>query len=160
MSRGMIAAMDGGGGVVKRYLVQLTAEERERLRGLTRKGKPSARTVRRAQTLWLADEGRTDEQIAAALHAGHATVARTRQRCVEAGLEAALVERERPGAAPKLSPKQQAFTVALACTTPPEGRLRWTMQLLADRLVELEVIPAISDEAIRRLLKQTASSPG
>jgi transposase len=146
--------------MAKRYLVRLEVEERERLRAVTSKGKPSARTVRRAQTLLLADEGWTDEQIAAALHAGLATVARTRQRCVEEGLEAALTERPRPGAAPKLTPKQQAFTVALACTKPPEGRLRWTMQLLADRLVELEVIPDISDESIRRLLKKTRSSPG
>jgi transposase len=146
--------------VAKRYRVSLTDEERARLRALTRKGKTSARTVRRAQTLLLADEGQTDEAIAAALHSGLSTVARTRQRFVEEGLAAALVDRPRPGAAPKLGPKQQAFVVALACTTPPEGRLRWTMQLLADRLVELEVIPAISDEAIRRLLKKGASSPG
>jgi hypothetical protein len=79
---------------------------------------------------------------------------------VEESLDAALVDRPRPGAAPKLTPKQQAFTVALACTKPPEGRLRWTMQLLADRLVELAVIPDISDEAVRRLLKKTSSSPG
>jgi transposase len=146
--------------MTKRYVVRLEAEEREQLRALMRRGKPSARTVRRAQTLLLADEGRSDEQIAAALHAGHATVARTRQRFVEEGLDAALTERPRPGAAPKLTPKQQAFVVALACTKPPEGRLRWTMQLLADRLVELEVIPSISDESIRRLLKKTRSSPG
>jgi transposase len=156
----MMAAPDGGGIVAKRYVVKLTDEERDRLRGLTRKGKPSARTVRRAQTLLLADEGRTDEQIAAALHGGLSTAARTRQRFVEEGLDAALVERPRPGAEPKLSPKQQAFTVALACTRPPEGRLRWTMQLLADRLVELEVIPDISDESIRRLLKKGRSSRG
>jgi transposase len=146
--------------MAKRYVVNLEAEEREQLRALTRKGKAAARTVRRAQTLLLADEGRTDQEIAAVLHSGLATVARTRQRCVEEGLAAALTERPRPGPSPKLSPKQQAFTVALACTQPPEGRLRWTMQLLADRLVELEVIPDISDEAIRRLLKKTSSSPG
>ena len=146
--------------MAKRYRVTLTDEERERLRSLTRKGKPAARTVRRAQTLLLADEGQTDEAIGAALHSGLSTVARTRQRFVEGGLEAALVERPRPGPAPKLTPKQQAFVVALACTRPPEGRLRWTMQLLADRLVELEVIPDISDESIRRLLKKTASSRG
>jgi transposase len=146
--------------MAKRYVVNLEAEERDQLRGLTRKGKASARAVRRAQTLLLADEGRTDAEIAAALHSGLATVARTRQRCVEEGLAAALVDHPRPGAAPKLSPKQQAFTVALACTKPPEGRLRWTMQLLADRLIELDVIPDISDEAIRRLLKKTSSSPG
>ena len=146
--------------MAKRYVVNLEPAEREHLRALTRKGKAPARAVRRAQTLLLADEGRTDAEIAAALHSGLATVARTRQRCVEEGLAAALAERPRPGAAPKLSPKQQAFTVALACTKPPEGRLRWTMQLLADRLVELEVIPDISDEAIRRLLKKTNSSLG
>jgi transposase len=146
--------------MAKRYRVTLTDEERERLRTLTRKGKPAARTVRRAQILLLADAGQPDEVITAALHCGLSTVARTRQRCVEESLDAALVDRPRPGAAPKLTPKQQAFTVALACTKPPEGRLRWTMQLLADRLVELEVIPDISDEAIRRLLKTTNSSPG
>jgi len=146
--------------VAKRWLVALADEEREQLRTLTRQGKPAARTVRRAQVLLLADEGQTDEQIAAALHCGLSTVARTRQRFVEEGLEAALVDRPRPGATPKLTPKQRAFVVALACTEPPEGRLRWTMQLLADRLVELEVIPAISDESIRRLLKKGRSSPG
>jgi transposase len=146
--------------MAKRYRVTLTDEERERLRALTRKGKGAARTVRRAQTLLLADEGRTDEAIAAALHSGLSTVARTRQRFVEAGLAAALVDRPRPGAAPKLGPKQQALVVALACTTPPEGRLRWTLQLLADRVVELAIVPDISDEAIRRLLKKGRSSPG
>ena len=130
--------------MAKRWRVRLTDEERDRLRALTRKGKGSARTVRRAQTLLLADEGRTDEAIAAALHSGQSTVARTRQRFVGEGLEAALVDRPRPGAAPKLGPKEQAFVVALACTTPPEGRLRWTMQLLADRVVELRVVPAPS----------------
>lgn len=146
--------------MAKRYVVTLTDEERGRLRALTRQGKPAARTVRRAQILLLADEGTTDEQIAAGLHCGLSTVARTRQRFVDEGLDAALVDRPRPGAAPKLSPKQQAFVVALACTKPPQGHLRWTMQLLADRLVELEVIPNISDESIRRLLKKGASSPG
>ena len=146
--------------MAKRYVVKLTDEERGRLRALTRKGKPAARAVRRARTLLLADEGRTDEQIVAALQSGLSTVARTRQRFVEGGIEAALADRPRPGAAPKLTPKQQAFVVALACTRPPEGRTRWTMQLLADRLVELEVIPDISDEAIRRLLKKTGSVRG
>ena len=146
--------------MLKRWKVTLTDEERGRLRTLTRKGTASARTVRRAQTLLLADEGRTDEAIAAALHSGLSTVARTRQRFVEEGLEAALADRPRPGAAPKLSPKQQAFVVALACTKPPEGRRRWTMQLLADRVVELKVVPAISDEAIRRLLKKGRSNRG
>jgi transposase len=146
--------------MVKRWRVALTDEERERLRALTRQGRLGARTIRRAQILLLANDGRTDEGIAGALHCGLSPVARTRQRFVEESLEAALIDRPRPGAAPKLTPKQQAFVVALACTKPPEGQLRWTMQLLADRVVELEVIPAISDESIRRLLKKGRSSRG
>ena len=146
--------------MVKRYRVALTDEERERLRALTRKGTASARMVRRAQTLLLADEGRTDEAIASALHIGASTVERTRRRCVEEGPDAALTERPRPGARPKLGPKERAFVVALACTRPPEGRKRWTMQLLADRVVELQVVPDITDEAIRLLLKRTSSSRG
>jgi transposase len=141
--------------MAKRYVVNLEVEEREQLRTLTRQGKTAARAVRRAQTLLLADEGRPAAEIAAALHSGLATVARTRPRCVEEGLAAAFAARPRPGAVPKLRPKQQACTVALACTQPPEGRLRWTMQLLADRLVELEVVPDSSDASIRRLLKKT-----
>jgi transposase len=145
---------------MKRYIVDLTDGERVQLRALVSKGTASARKIRRARTLLLAAEDRTDAEIAAGLQIGVATVERTRRRFVEDGLAAALVERERPGATPKLTPKQQAFVVALACTKPPEGRLRWTLQLLADRLVELEVIPAISDESIRRLLKKGHSSPG
>ncbi len=146
--------------MAKRYRVTLTDEERTRLRDLTRKGTASARMVRRARTLLLAAEERTDEDVAAALQIGVATVERTRRRCVEEGVEAALRERPRPGARPKLGPKQQAFVVALACTKPPEGRDRWTMQLLAERVVELQVVPDITDEAIRLLLKSTGSSRG
>ena len=146
--------------MAKRYVVALTEEERARPRDLTRKGTASARMVRRAQTLLLADERRTDEAIAATLHVGVSTVERTRRRCVEEGPDAALTERARPGARPKLGPKERAFVVALACTRPPEGRKRWTMQLLADRIVELQVVPDITDEAIRLLLKRTSSSRG
>ncbi len=146
--------------MAKRYRVNLTDEERERLQGLTRKGTASVRLVRRAQTLLLAAEQRRDEEIAQALHIGVSTIERTRRRFVEEGLEASLRERPRPGARPKLGPKQQAFVVALACTKPPEGRQRWTLQLLADRVVELRIVPDISDEAIRRLLKRTGSSRG
>jgi transposase len=146
--------------MAKRYRVTLTDEERDRLHDLTRKGTASVRMVRRAQTLLLAAEDRIDEEIAKALHIGVSTVERTRRRFVEEGLEASLREHSRPGARPKLGPKQQAYVVALACTKPPEGRERWTMQLLADRVVELQVVPDITDEAIRLLLKRTSSSPG
>ena len=146
--------------MVKRYRVSLADEERERLQRLTRKGTASVRMVRRAQVLLLAAEGRIDEDIASALQIGVSTVERARRRFVEEGLEASLRERPRPGARPKLGPKEQAYVVALACTKPPEGRHRWTMQLLADRVIELQLVPDISDEAIRRLLKRTNSSPG
>lgn len=146
--------------MAKRYRVTLTDEERDRLHDLTRKGKASVRMVRRAQVLLLAAAGRIDEDIASALQIGVSTVERARRRFVEEGLEASLRERPRPGARPKLGPKEQAYVVALACTKPPEGRHRWTMQLLADRVVELQLVPDISDEAIRRLLKRTNSSPG
>jgi transposase len=146
--------------MAKRYRVTLTDEERDRLEGLARKRTASARMVRRAQALLLAAEGKTDEVIAGQLRMGVASLERLRRRFVEEGLEAALRERPRPGARPKLGPKQRAMVVALACTKPPEGRERWTMQLLAERVVELEIVPDITDEAIRRLLKRTSSSPG
>lgn len=146
--------------MAKRYRVTLTDEERQRLDDLTRKGAASVRMVRRAQTLLLAAEERRDADIAAALRIGVSTVERTRRRFVEEGLEASLRERPRPGARPKLGPKEQAFVVALACTKPPEGRRRWTMQMLADRVVELRVVPDITDEAIRLLLKRASSSRG
>nr|CAA9221919.1 hypothetical protein AVDCRST_MAG63-522 [uncultured Armatimonadetes bacterium] len=146
--------------MAKRYRVALTDEERDRLESLTRKGTASVRMVRRARTLLLAAEERRDEDIAAALHIGVATVERTRRRCVEEGVDAALRERPRPGARPKLGPKAQAYVVALACTKPPEGRHRWTLRLLADRVVELELAPDITPEAIRLLLKRTGSSRG
>ena len=142
--------------MVKRYRVTLSDEERDRLGGLSRKRTASVRMVRRAQALLLAAAGKTDEVIAEQLRMGVATLERLRRRFVEEGLEASLRERPRPGARPKLGPKEQAFVVALACTKPPEGRHRWTMQMLADRVVELQFVPDITDEAIRRLLKRTA----
>ena len=138
----------------------MSDDERDQLASLSRKRTASMRMVRRAQALLLAAAGRTDEVIAEQLRMGVATLERLRRRFVEEGLEASLRERPRPGARPKLGPKQQAFVVALACTKPPEGRERWTMQLLADRVVELQIVPDITDEAIRRLLKRTSSSPG
>ena len=146
--------------MVKRYRVDLTDDERTRLNVVISKGKASARKVRRAHLLLLAAESRPDSAIASALHIGRATVERTRKRFVEEGLEAALAERPRPGGTPKLNGKQEAFLVALACTTPPEGRKCWTMQLLADRLVAEGVIEAISDETVRRTLQKGTSSPG
>jgi transposase len=139
----------------KRYIVDLTADERAGLLALLNKGVAPARKLTRARILLLADEGGTDREIAAALHVHPATVERTRRRFVEGGVERALSERPRPGGRPKLDGKQEAHLIALACSRAPEGRAQWTMQLLADRLVELRVVDAISDEAVRRTLKKT-----
>jgi transposase len=138
----------------KRYVVTLTNEERTQLLTMIKKGRLAARTLTRAHLLLQADAGLTQEAIAAALHIGRATVVRICKRFVEEGLAAALRDRSRPGAQRKLDGKQAAFLIALACSTPPEGRTYWTMQLLADKLVELRVVEAISDETVRRLLKK------
>jgi transposase len=144
----------------KLHVVKLTQEERERLLALTRKGTTSARMLRRAHILLLTDEGIKDETIASIVKSAVATVERTRKRFIQAGLDAALKEKPRPGAEPRLDPRSEAHLVALACSAPPEGRQKWTMQLLADRLVELELVDSISDETVRRTLKKTKSSPG
>ncbi len=144
----------------KRYIVDLTAEERAELLALLNRGIAPARKLTRARILLLADDGNTDEEIAAALHVHRVTVERTRRRFVEGGVARALSELPRPGGRPKLDGKQEAMLVALACSQAPEGRSRWTLQLLADRLVELQIVEAISDETVRRTLKKTRSSPG
>ena len=144
--------------MAKRYLVTLTAEERVHLLELIKKGKISARQLTRAHLLLQADAGGSDKAVAAALHIGIATVERMRKRFVEEGRAAALSERPRPGGQRKLDGKQEAFLIALACSTPPEGRQCWTMQLVADRLVAVQMVEAISDETVRRTLNKTRSN--
>jgi transposase len=146
--------------VRKLYVVNVSAEERTQLLELTRRGTTRARRLRRAQILLAAAEGATDATIAATLHVAPTTVERTRQRFVHAGMVGALNERPRPGARAKLDGKAEAYLVALACSDPPEGHAHWTMQLLADRLVALDQVAAISDETVRRTLKKTMSSRG
>ena len=107
-----------------------------------------------------ADEGATDEEIAESFHLGLSTVHRTRQRFVEEGLTAALSEQPRLGRTRSLTGKQEAFIVALACSAPPKGRCRWTMGLLADRLIELKQVGEISPVTVHRVLKKTTSNPG
>ena len=139
---------------MKRYIVKLSEEEKKDLHTLTHKGTCGVRKLRRAQMLLLADEGPTDEEIARALDGSVSTVERVRKRFVEEGLEAALSERPRPGARRKLDGRQEAYLLALASSDPPEGKKHWSMQLLADRLVELEIVEEISDETVRRTLKK------
>jgi putative transposase len=143
----------------KKYLVDLSDEERQSLLQLLRSGKHSSRKLTRARILLQADEGFTDVQIAQTLKVGRVTVERLRQRFVEGGLTA-LTDKPRPGKKPKLSAKAEARLIAQACSKAPEGRTHWTMQLLADRLVELCEVDIISDETIRRTLKKTSSSRG
>ena len=145
---------------MKLYTVDLSEQERVALLTLTQKGKAGARKIRRAHVLLLAAEGQTDSQITAALHVGTATVERLRKRFVDEGLEAALADKPRPGGQRKLDGKAEALLVALACSTPPQGRTTWTMQLLAERMVALGTVETLSEETVRRRLKQTNSSPG
>ncbi len=145
---------------MKKYVVDLNEQEKKRLEDLTTKGKSGARKIRRAHILLLAEEGYIDEEIARVLGAAVTTVERIRKRFVEEGLEAALSERPRPGAARKLDGHQEAYLVALACSDPPEGKKRWSMQLLADRLVEVGMVEEISDETVRRTLKKGTSNRG
>jgi transposase len=144
----------------KVYVVDLTKEEKAELLDLVGKGEARARKMNRAHILLLANEGRTDKDIAQALHTSPSTVERTRRHFVEGGLERALNESPRPGGKRKLTGKQEAYLVALACSDPPEGKKRWSMQLLADRLVELEIVEEISDETVRRTLKKGTLSRG
>ena len=144
----------------KQYLVNLTQDEREHLLDITRRGKSSARKVKRSLILCKADEGLTDQQVAEAVMVGPSTVSRVRQRFVEGGLERALNDRPRPGKQRKLDGKQEAHLVAVACSAAPEGHARWTLRLLADQVVKLEFTESISRETVRQVLKKTNSSRG
>jgi putative transposase len=143
----------------QKYLVDLSGDERESLRQLVRRGKHCSRRVTRARILLLAADGVTDEQIVASLKTAFATVERTRKRFVEEGL-GCLNERPRRGQARKLTGKQEAHLIAIACSTPPEGRARWTLRLLADKVVELNFADSIARETVRQVLKKTNSSRG
>ena len=144
----------------KLYRVNLTQEEREHLLGITRRGKSSGRKVKRSLILCKADEGLTDQQVAEAVMVGPATVGRVRRRFVEGGLKRALDDLPRLGQRRKLDGNQEAHLVAVACSAPPEGHARWTLRLLADQAVELELTGSISRETVRQVLKKTNSSRG
>jgi transposase len=142
----------------KIYIVDLTKEERTYLLDFIKSGKHAARKLNRARILLLADEGKPDSEIAEALHTGTATIQRTRQRFVEGNLEGGLNERPRLGGPKKLDEKGEAILETLAHSKPPEGRKRWTLQLLADRLVQLKIVESISYETVRQELKKNDSS--
>lgn len=139
----------------KIYHVNLTADEKADLQTLIGKGKTAARKITRARILLLADVGKKDDEIMASLQTGRSTVERTRKKFIEGGVACAINEKPRPGGQCKLDAKAEATLIALACSDAPEGRSSWTMQLLADRLVDMGMVDSISDETVRRYLKKT-----
>jgi transposase len=152
---------------MKKYKVTLTTDERKSLQELIAAGKAAAKKLTHARILLKADAAPggpawADARIAAALEVNVTTVERLRQRFVEQGLDAALSrkQQDRPSRERTLDGKAEARLIALACSEPPQGRVRWTLRLLADKLVELEIVDTVSTETIRRTLKKTNSSRG
>lgn len=141
--------------MAKIYIVDLNETEKEQLVELTKKGQPGARKIKRANILLLADMSKTDIEIATTLHASIPTVVRTRHKFVAGGLNFALNEQSRSGRMPKINDKVEAILTTIAQSVPPAGRKRWTLQLLADRLVALTPLEAISYETVRLVLKKT-----
>ncbi len=148
--------------MAKIYCIDLADENRDHLLKFIKSGERSARKINRARILLLADEGKTDPKIAEALHTSRPTVQRIRKRFVEGGLDNALNEQPRIGGRlrKKLDEKGLAVLETLAQSRPPAGRKRWTMELLAGRLVELRIVDSISDETVRKECKKRGSSLG
>ena len=144
----------------QRYPVQLTEEEREQLNRLVHSGKSSARSFARARILLKADEGWSASQVAAALDTSPRTVFRTKRRYAEEGLDGVLHDHPQANRYRKLDDRGEAHLIALACRDAPEGHDHWTLQLLADRMVELGLVASLTDETVRLKLKKTSSSPG
>ena len=145
---------------MKKYIVNLTPKERKTLLVIVRKGKNKATVIQRSHILLKSDEDKTDEQIAKLLYISDDTVARTRQRFCEEGLDAALRDKPHPGSEGKLDDGQEAYLVALACSDAPEGRQRWTLELLTKQLIEDGIVESISTETVRLVLKKTNSNLG
>ena len=142
-----------------RYRVELSQAERDELTAMLSKGKRAARKLKRAQILLAADAGCSDEEIARTVGVGGSTVYRTKRRFVEGNLERALSEDPRPGAERKLTGKEEALLVATACASPPEGRARWTLELLAGAMVNLTDHDSLSGETVRRRLAENGLKP-
>ena len=151
---------------VKKYVVRLSGEEREQLETLIRKGKSPARRLLKARILLKADVsdggvGWSDSRIVGALDTSTSMVYRVRQQLVEEGLEAVLSRKQRatPAVARIFDGEKEAKLIALACSKPPQGRARWTLRMLENKVVELEIVDRASDSTIGRTLKKTFSSP-
>jgi transposase len=143
----------------KKYLIDLTDLEKLELEKLLKSGQHQSRKLTRARILLLANDGKTDDEIVKALQTARPTVERTRKRFVEESLDC-LQEKLRHGARPRLDERQQAHLIAVTCSPAPEGFARWTLQLLADKAVELGFVDSIAKETIRQVLKKTSSNRG
>jgi transposase len=141
--------------MAKIYIVDLNEAEKEQVVELTKRGRPGARKIKRANILLLADMGKPDAEIATLLHTSIPTVMRTRHQFVAGGLDFALNEHSRSGRIPKINDKIEAVLTTLAQSVPPAGHKRWTLHLLTDRLVTLTQLETISSEAVRLVLKKT-----
>jgi len=144
--------------------LHLTSQQRKQLDKLVRSGSAGARTLTKARILLMTDYSRgghrTDEQIASVLGVSLPTVGRVRRRCVEGGLQAALHDKARSGRPPKITGEIEARLTVLACSDPPKGSARWTLRLLADKIVELGYLDSISHVAVSKRLKKTRCGPG
>jgi transposase len=144
--------------------LHLTSQQRKQLEKLVRSGSAGARTLTKARILLMTDYSRgahrTDEEIASALGVSLPTIGRVRRRCLEGGLDAALYDRARSGRPPKITGEIEARLTVLACSDPPKGSARWTLRLLADKIVELGYLDRISHVAISKRLKKTRCGPG
>jgi transposase len=138
----------------KSYTVNLDDEQKEQLKVLINKGKHSARVIKRARVLLMAEQDKKDEEISALVGYCISQVKNIRKRFFLEGLEPTLKERPRPGAPLKLDRRAEEIASAIACSNPPEGRSCWTMQMIADKLVELKYVSDITDETVRFRLKK------
>jgi len=146
----------------KRYIVNLTPDERASLEDIAKRQRVSALKRQRALIVLRADDDLTDAEIAEELEVGRATVERVRRRCVERGIAAALDRKpqENPSSPRKFDGASEAKLVQIACCPPPAGRAQWTLSLLSERLVELKIFESVSKSSVQRALKKTSSSPG
>lgn len=135
--------------------VKLKLKDRELLKQIICKGSGKARKITRCRILLLADEGKTDLQIMGSLHVARNTVKTVRSRYILKGMEWATNEKPRPGAPVKFSGRDKAKVTAIACSKPPEGHARWTLRLIADTMIDLDIVDDISHHTIQRVLKKT-----
>jgi transposase len=144
----------------EKHEVHLKEEERRKLIGIVSKGRNKAVVIQRAHILLKVDEGRMDAEISQMLYVSEQTIRRTRQRFAQEGVQAALEDKPHPATGPELDEKQEAGIIALACSEPPAGQARWTLELLTHEVLKDGIVTHLSPETVRLLLKKTNSNPG